>query len=81
MIEWWIDIPNLQTVNLPYSFGYVKSKSINSIFVIINKWIDVSPALASVVEILHQFTNDDINSNSKSIQIPNGSYNSVIHLH
>ena len=77
MIEWWIDIPNLQTVNLPYSFGYVKSKSINSIFVIINKWIDVSPALASVVEILHQFTNDDINSNSKSIQIPNGSYNSV----
>ena len=40
-----------------------------------NEWIDVSPILADLVEILRQFTNDDINPNLKSIQIPNGSYN------
>ena len=77
MIEWWIDIPNLQIVNPPYSFGYVKSKSINSIWMNMNEWIDVSPILASAVEILRQFTNGDINSNSKSIQIPNGLYNNI----
>ena len=32
MIESWIDIPILQTVNLPGSFRYVESKSITSIF-------------------------------------------------
>ena len=42
-----------------------------------NEWIDVSPKLANLAVILRQFTNDDINSNSKSIQISNGSYNSV----
>ena len=77
MIEWWIDIPNLQTVDLPWSFYHVKSKSITSICMNMNEWIDVSPILADLAVILRQFTNDDINSNSKSIQIPNGSYNSV----
>ena len=30
-IEWWIDIPNVETVNLPYSFLNVLSTSITSI--------------------------------------------------
>ena len=42
----WIDIPNLQTVDLPDSFWYVKSKSITSICMNMNEWIDVSPILA-----------------------------------
>ena len=45
MIESWIDITNLQTVNLPYSFKYVKSKSITSICMNMNEWIDVSTIL------------------------------------
>ena len=77
MIESWIDIPNLQTVHLPGSFEEVKSKSITSICMNMNEWIDVSPILANVVEILRQFTNDDINSSSKSILIPNGSHNNM----
>ena len=77
MIEYWIDIPNLQTVDLPDSFQYVQSKSITSIFMNSNEWIDVSTILANLVEILRQFTNDDINSSSKSILIPNGSHNNM----
>ena len=77
MIEYWIDIPNLQTVNLPESFEKIQSKSITSICMNMNEWIDVSPKLADLADILRQFTNDDINSNSKSIQIPNGSYNNI----
>ena len=51
MIEWWIDIPNLQTVNLPDSFEYVQTKSITSICMNMNEWIDVSPILANLVQI------------------------------
>ena len=51
MIEWWIDIPNLQTVDLPYSFRSVESKSIKSICMNMNEWIDVSPILADLVQI------------------------------
>ena len=51
MIEYWIDIPNLQTVNLPYSFQKIKSKSITSIIMNMNEWIDVSPILANLFKI------------------------------
>ena len=51
MIEWWIDIPNLQTVNLPHSFREVKTKSITSIDMNNNEWIDVSTILADRVKI------------------------------
>ena len=60
MIEWWIDIPNLQTVKLPShgtywyyngSFEKVQSKSIDSICMNMNEWIDVSPILADLVKI------------------------------
>ena len=68
MIEYWIDIPNLQTVHLPGSFEEVKSKSITSICMNMNEWIDVSPILANLLP----FTLDDIDINSTSISIPNG---------
>ena len=68
MIEYWIDIPNLQTVNLPDSFQIVQSKSITSICINMNEWIDVSPVLADLLP----FTLDDIDINSTSISIPNG---------
>ena len=51
MIEYWIDIPNLQTVHLPYSFEEVRTKSITSIDMNIIEWIDVSPILANRVKI------------------------------
>ena len=51
MIDSWIDIPNLQTVDLPKSFIKVKSKSITSMLVIINEWIDISPILDDMVQI------------------------------
>ena len=51
MIEWWIDIPNLQTVSLPKSFGEIETKSINSICMNMNEWIDVSRKLAKLVKI------------------------------
>ena len=70
MIESWIDIPNLQTVHLPGSFKYVKSKSINSIDMNVIEWIDVSTILADLIP----FTLSNIelfDSNITSIQIPN----------
>ena len=67
MIDSWIDIPNLQTVNLPDSFRYVESKSITSIDMNIIEWIGVSPILAD----LFPFTLDDIDPNSTSILFPN----------
>ena len=73
MIEYWIDIPNLKTVHLPWSFKYVESKSITSICMNMNEWIDIS----TILEDLIPFTLDDINTNSKSIQIPNGSCNNL----
>ena len=54
MIEWWIDIPNLQTVILPSSFYYIESKSITRICMNMNEWIDVSPILADLVQIQSQ---------------------------
>ena len=51
MIESWIDIPNIQTVNLPGSFRYVESKSITSIYMNNNEWIDISTILAKLVKI------------------------------
>ena len=68
MIEYWIDIPNLQTVHLPGSFEEVKSKSITSICMNMNEWIDVSPILANLLP----FTLDDIDINSTLISISNG---------
>ena len=68
MIESWIDIPNLKTVKLPDSFEVVQTKSITSICMNMNEWIDVSPVLADLLP----FTLDDIDINSTSISIPNG---------
>ena len=51
MIDYRIDIPNLQTVNLPSSFQYIQSKSITSIDMNMNECIDVSPILADLVKI------------------------------
>ena len=50
MIESWIDIPNLQTVELPRSFTNVQtiSASVTSILLSFHKWIDVSPILANL---------------------------------
>ena len=70
MIEWWIDIPNLQTVNLPDSFQYVQSKSFNSMDNDTNEWIDVHSKLIDILP----HTLDDIDPNSTSILISNGSY-------
>ena len=67
MIESWIDIPNLQTVKLPNTFQYVHSKSITSIIMNMNEWIDVSPILADILP----FTLDDCDPNSTSISISN----------
>ena len=70
MIEYWIDIPNLQTVNLPDSFQYVQSKSFNSMDNDTNEWIDVHSKLIDILP----HTLDDIDPNSTSILISNGSY-------
>ena len=66
MIELWIDIPNLQTVNLPDSFQNVQSKSITSICMNMNEWIDVSPILANLVNI------QESENNECSSEIKNG---------
>ena len=60
----WIDIPNLQTVDLPHSFKIVYSKSITSIIWNSNEWIDVSPILADLVHIRE--SDSDISSDSMS---------------
>ena len=62
-IEWWIDIPNLQTVRLFVSFQNVKSKSITSICMNMNEWIDVSRKLADRVKIK---TEDSSSTNSSA---------------
>ena len=53
MIESWIDIPNLQTVHLYGSFRYVQSKSITSIYMNNNEWIDVSRKLADLIPVTY----------------------------
>ena len=73
MIEWWIDIPNLQTVNLPHSFEEVQFKSVESIIMNIIEWIDVS----DIVNDLISFINDDVPSNSDSIHLPDKSFINV----
>ena len=74
MIESWIDIPNLQTVNLPGSFRYVQSKSITSICMNMYEWIDISPILTGILPFL---LNDieSIDLNATSIHIPDCSVN------
>ena len=54
IIEHIIDIPNAQTVSLTSSgdlvpFGYVQYRSITSICININKWIDVHSRLSQIV--------------------------------
>ena len=73
MIEYWIDIPNLQTVNLPDSFEEVQFKSIDSTCMNMNEWIDVS----DIVNDLISFINDDVPSNSDSIHLPDKSFINV----
>ena len=78
MIEWWIDIPNLQTVNLPNSFQYVQSKSITSIYMNMNEWIDVSPILANLLPITYSFDYiESVDSNATSIHLPNRTCNDL----
>ena len=74
MIEWWIDIPNVETVNLPDSFRYVVSTSITSIDMNNVEWIDVHENLAHLVPF---FLSDieSLDSNITSIYIPNYSLN------
>ena len=74
MIEWWIDIPNLQTVHLPYSFEKIKSKSITGIYMNMNEWIDVSTILANLVPLIPSDI-EKLDSNITSIIIPNYSVN------
>ena len=67
MIEYWIDIPNLQTVNLPVSFEWVRSKSITSICMNMDEWIDVSPILADLIKARYGVSktmNDHSNTNN-----------------
>ena len=59
MIESWIDIPNLQTVHLYGSFQFVKSKSITSIYMNNNEWIDVSTILDDLVQISNRYEEID----------------------
>ena len=76
MIEWWIDIPNLQTVDLPDSFWYVQSKSITSICMNNNEWIDVSPILANLVPVTYSFDYiGSIESSITSIHLPDWTCN------
>ena len=71
MIEYWIDIPNLKTVDLPNSFRYVESKSITSICMNNIEWIDVSPILADIIPITYSCDYiESIESNVTSIHLP-----------
>ena len=79
MIDYWIDIPNLQTVDLPrygdcYSFQFAFSKSITSICMNINEWIDVSPILAALLPFT-PYDIESLDSNTISLRIPNYSFN------
>ena len=79
LIEYWIDIPNLKAVDLPRSFEKVKTKSISSIIMNMNKWIDVSPILADIVRISLTIGKSKhlnrMNTNVKDLVIPSNSYN------
>ena len=72
MIESWIDIPNLRTVLLLWSFEYVVSTSITSICMNMNEWIDVSPILANLLPTTYSCDYiESIESNVTSIHLPN----------
>ena len=76
MIEWWIDIPNLQTVDLPDSFQEVLSTSITSIFMNMNEWIDVSPKLTNLFPVTYNCDYiESIESNVTSIHLPDRTCN------
>ena len=78
MIESWIDIPNLQTVYLPWSFQSVQSKSITSICMNMNEWIDVSPILTDLLPITYSCDYiESIDSNVTSIHLPDRTCNDL----
>ena len=78
MIEWWIDIPNLQTVHLPISFGDVRIKSITSICLNMNEWIDVSSILADLLPATYNCDYiESIDSNVTSIHLPDRTCNDL----
>ena len=62
------DIPNLQHVKIPASFGYTQSQSISSIDCLIDliSFIDVSSILADHVQIVSDSTYIDSDSDSYS---------------
>ena len=71
MIDYWIDIPNLQTVDLPNSFEEVRTKSIDSIYMNMNEWIDVSHILANLVSVIYDYDYiESIESNITYINLP-----------
>ena len=81
MIESWIDIPNLRTVDLPNSFRNVESKSITSICMNMNEWIDVSPILANLLPITYSCDYiESIESNVTSIHLPNRTCNDLNYI-
>ena len=78
MIESWIDIPNLQTVKLFSSFEYVQFKSITSICINMNKWIDVSSILAYLFPTTYSYDFiESIQSNVTSIHLPDWTCNDL----
>ena len=78
MIESWIDIPNLQTVHLPISFGDVRIKSITSICMNMNEWIDVSSILADLLPATYNCDYiESIDSNVTSIHLPDRTCNDL----
>ena len=78
IIKWITDIPNLQTVNLPNSFGWIYIKSITSITVNTHEWIDVSPILADLLHALYGCDYiESIESNVTSIDLPDRTCNDL----
>ena len=76
MIEYWIDIPNLITVNLSNSFQYVQTISITSICMNMNEWIDISSVLTDLLPATYSFDYiESIDSNVTSIHLPNRTCN------
>ena len=78
MIKYWIDIPNLKTVDLRYSFEFVQSKSITSIYMNNIEWIDVSPILAELVPVTYSYDYiESLESNVASIHLPDRTCNDL----
>ena len=51
MVEYWIGVSNLEIVDLPYSFEYIRSKDVYGILMNSSEWIGVSSILADLVQI------------------------------